>query len=63
MELFKIGHSCAGVASLAVAYDFSGWRGRPDYHRIVRPNIRLEDRDDLMADLEQALGKLNFRIA
>jgi cystathionine beta-lyase len=61
LELFKIGYSWAGVTSLAVAYEFTGWRGRPDYqHRIVRLNIGLEDRDDLMADLERALGKLSF---
>jgi len=60
LELFKIGYSWAGVTSLAVAYDFSGWRDRPDYqHRIVRLNIGLEDPDDLVADLEQAFTKLN----
>jgi cystathionine beta-lyase len=60
LELFKIGYSWAGVTSLAVAYDFTGWRDRPDYrHRIVRLNIGLEDPDDLLADLEQALSKLN----
>jgi len=64
LELFKIGYSWAGVTSLAVAYDFSGWHGRPDYqHLIVRLNIGLEDRDDLMADLEQALGKLSSCVA
>ena len=61
LELFKIGYSWAGVTSLVEAYEFTGWRGRPDYqHRIVRLNIGLEDRDDLMADLERALGKLSF---
>jgi len=60
LELFKIGYSWAGVTSLAVAYDFSGWHERPDYqHRIVRLNIGLEDRGDLIADLEQALGTLS----
>jgi len=60
LELFKIGYSWAGVTSLAVAYDFTGWRDRPNYqHRIVRLNIGLEDPDDLLADLEQALSKLN----
>ncbi len=55
LELFEIGYSWAGVTSLAVAYDFSGWKGRGQYdHRIVRLNIGLEDRDDLVADLEQA---------
>jgi cysteine-S-conjugate beta-lyase len=59
LKLFKIGYSWAGVTSLAVAYDFSGWRGRPDYGpRIVRLNIGLEETSDLIADLEQALGGL-----
>jgi cysteine-S-conjugate beta-lyase len=59
LELFEIGYSWAGVTSLAVAYDFHGTRGRPDYgHRIVRLNIGLEDVDDLKADLEQALDGL-----
>lgn len=56
LRLFKIGYSWAGVTSLAVAYDFTGWKGRPPYqHRIVRLNIGLEDRDDLVDDLEHAL--------
>jgi cystathionine beta-lyase len=59
LELFEIGYSWGGVASLAVAYDFTGFKGRPEYsHRIVRLHIGLETRDDLIADLEQALGKL-----
>src|SRR5271157_5635958 len=59
LELFEIGYSWGGFASLAVAYDFTGFRGRPDYgHRIVRLHIGLENRDDLIADLEQALEKL-----
>ncbi len=56
LKLFKIGWSWGGVTSLAVAYDFTGWKGRPAYqHRIVRLNIGLEDRNDLIEDLEQAL--------
>ncbi len=56
LELFKIGYSWGGVASLAVAYDF-GYKGRPPYqHRIVRLNIGLEETNDLIADLEQALA-------
>ena len=56
LHLFKIGYSWAGVTSLAVAYDFTLWKGRPAYqHRIVRLNIGLEDREDLIADLDQAL--------
>jgi cystathionine beta-lyase len=57
LELFKIGYSWGGVTSLAVAYDFHGAAGRPDYgHRIVRLNIGLEDVEDLRADLERALN-------
>ncbi len=56
LQLFKIGYSWAGATSLAVAYDFTGRKGRPAYeHRIVRLNIGLEDREDLLEDLEQAL--------
>ncbi len=59
LELFEIGYSWGGVASLATAYDFTGFKGRPNYgHRIVRLHIGLENRDDLIADLEQALMKL-----
>ena len=59
LELFAIGYSWGGFASLATAYDFSGFIGRPDYgHRIVRLHIGLEKTEDLMADLEQALTKL-----
>jgi cysteine-S-conjugate beta-lyase len=59
LELFEIGYSWAGVTSLAVAYDFSGYKGRPAYqHRIVRLNIGLESADDLIADLERSLETL-----
>ncbi len=59
LQLFKIGYSWAGVTSLAVAYDFHGTPGRPDFgHRIVRLNIGLEDLSDLQADLSQALAKM-----
>jgi cystathionine beta-lyase len=59
LELFKIGYSWGGVTSLAVAYDFRGSAGRPNYgHRIVRLSIGLEDLGDLKADLEQGLEKM-----
>jgi cystathionine beta-lyase len=59
LELFKIGYSWGGVTSLAVAYDFHGFKGRPDYgHRIVRLNIGLEDTEDLIEDLERSLRKV-----
>jgi len=59
LELFEIGYSWGGVASLAVAYDFTGFKGRPSYgHRIVRLHIGLEKTEDLIADLELALQQL-----
>ncbi len=59
LELFEIGYSWGGVASLAVAYDFTGFKGRPEYgHRIVRLHIGLEKTEDLLADLERALERL-----
>jgi cysteine-S-conjugate beta-lyase len=59
LKLFKIGYSWAGVTSLAMAYDFGSSTEQPPYdHRIVRLNIGLEATDDLIADLELALGSL-----
>jgi len=64
LELFEIGYSWGGFASLAVAYDFTGFKGRPDYgYRIVRLHIGLENRDDLIADLEAGLTNLHESIA
>jgi cysteine-S-conjugate beta-lyase len=60
LKLFRVGYSWGGVASLAVAYNIGRLPGRPPYeHRILRLNIGLEATDDLIADLEQALPKLN----
>jgi cystathionine beta-lyase len=59
LQLFKVGYSWAGVTSLAVAYDIGRIPGRPPYdHRIVRLSIGLESTEDLLNDLEQALGRL-----
>ena len=59
LQLFKVGYSWAGVTSLAVAYDIGRIPGRPPYdHRIVRLSIGLEDTEDLLGDLEQALVNL-----
>lgn len=56
LKFFKIGYSWGGVTSLALAYDFTGSKGRLQcQHRIVRLNIGLEDRNDLLDDLQQAL--------
>ena len=59
LELFQIGYSWGGVASLAVAYDFSHSKARADYgHRIVRLNIGLEATEDLIGDLEAGSMRL-----
>jgi cystathionine beta-lyase len=58
LELFKIGYSWGGVASLVMAYDLQSPK-RPAYgHRIVRLYTGLESIDDLKADMEQALATL-----
>lgn len=58
MELFGIGYSWGGVASLAMAYDFQTPR-RPSYGpRIVRLSIGLEEAEDLRKDIEQALANM-----
>jgi cystathionine beta-lyase len=63
LELFQIGYSWGGVASLAVAYDFSHYKGRPDYqHRIVRLNIGLEETADLISDLEHSFEIIKGRL-
>ena len=59
LELFEIGYSWGGVASLAVAYDLSRAKGRQEYgDRLVRLYIGLEEPEDLIADLERALKKV-----
>ncbi len=59
LELFEIGYSWGGVTSLALAYDFTHYKGRAAYgNRIVRLNIGLETIDDLLMDLESALDSL-----
>lgn len=56
LKLFKIGYSWGGVTSL-VAPHFNLVRSVRQYgNRLVRFNIGLEDVDDLIADLKQALS-------
>jgi cystathionine beta-lyase len=59
LKLFKIGFSWGGANSLCVPYRVQtmreGWTGRG---QLVRLNIGLEDPQDLIADLEQALAVL-----
>jgi cystathionine beta-lyase len=58
LQLFKIGYSWGGVTSLAMTYDLQSPK-RPAYgSRLVRLYTGLEAIEDLVADVEQALGKL-----
>ncbi len=62
LELFKIGYSWGGVASLAVAYDMRRVHNRTEYgDRAVRLNIGLESTEDLIADLERGLRAMRGR--
>lgn len=59
LKLFKIGYSWGGSHSLCVPYRITTmrnfWRGEG---QLVRLNIGLEDPQDLIADIEQALEKM-----
>lgn len=59
LELFGIGFSWGGAHSLCVPYRIQGmrrnWQGKG---QLVRFNIGLEEPDDLIADIEQALRTL-----
>ncbi len=59
LQLFKIGYSWGGSNSLCVPYRIQSmrkqWSGKG---QLVRFNIGLEDPDDLIADIEQALSAL-----
>lgn len=58
LRLFGIGYSWGGFESLALPTDPARHRSatRWDHGRVIRLNIGLEDADDLIADLEQALA-------
>src|SRR5688500_5337499 len=57
LELFRIGYSWGGVTSLAVPRgDEPNRPDNPYGHRLVRLSIGLEDTQDLIADLENALA-------
>ncbi|OIQ84148.1 cystathionine beta-lyase MetC [mine drainage metagenome] len=57
LRLFKIGYSWGGPVSLAVPYDAAAMRGGawPYASPLVRLCIGLEDPDDLIADIAQAM--------
>jgi cysteine-S-conjugate beta-lyase len=60
LKLFRIGYSWGGAMSLVVPYDLRPLRSLPHGHAgvLVRLSIGLEDPQDLIADLEQALLRL-----
>lgn len=60
LRLFRIGYSWGGPVSLVVPYDLKHMRTLPHPYAgtLVRFSIGLEDPQDLIADLEQALGVL-----
>ena len=59
LELFGIGYSWGGSASLAVPYRMTGLRRNwPHRGQLVRFYIGLEDPVDLLADIERALEQL-----
>lgn len=59
LQFFKIGYSWGGAHSLSVPYRMVGARSFwKEEGQIVRFNIGLEDPQDLIADIEQAFGKL-----
>jgi cystathionine beta-lyase len=55
LDIFKIGLSWGGVTSLAVVYPDLDRPGKDFGGRLVRLNIGLENPDDLISDLEQAI--------
>ena len=62
LKLFKIGFSWAGAHSLVMVYPSLE---RPDKNyggRVMRLNIGLEEPDDLIADLSQALDCMSQRV-
>jgi cystathionine beta-lyase len=59
LDLFKIGYSWAGTTSLAVTYNLNHTRGASPYgDRLVRLSIGMEETSDLIADLKQALERM-----
>ncbi len=59
LALFKIGYSWGGPGSLVMPYRLQNVRKNwTEAGQLVRLNVGLEETDDLIADLEQALAQL-----
>ena len=59
LRLFGIGFSWGGYESLAMPADPHRTVSKPPAANLVRLHIGLEDPDDLIADLEQALAAVS----
>jgi cystathionine beta-lyase len=59
LRLFKIGMSWGGTTSLALVYPNLDRPGKDYAGRLVRFNIGLEDPNDLIADLANALKAIS----
>ena len=61
LKIFGLGYSWAGYESLAVISDFSDRKAchGPDEGTTIRLQIGLEDAEDLMADIDQALASIS----
>jgi cystathionine beta-lyase len=57
LRLFKIGYSWGGVTSLVMAYESLGRANRNYGRHLVRLNIGLEETQDLIADIGQAMSR------
>jgi cysteine-S-conjugate beta-lyase len=63
LRRFRIGYSWAGPVSLVVPYDLAVLRpGSNQEGTLVRFSIGLEDPNDLIADLEQALDRMGAQL-
>lgn len=61
LTLFKVGYSWGGVTSLALpCFNLQRMHGPSYDHRLVRFNIGLEDVNDLIQDLDQALHQVGL---
>jgi cystathionine beta-lyase len=59
LKLFRIGYGWGGSCSLAMPYEMQRLRDNwPHQGQLVRLYVGLEDADDLISDLEQALATL-----
>jgi cystathionine beta-lyase len=58
LELFGIGYSWGGYESLAVLADPVRTVSKPPAPNLIRVHIGLEDPEDLLADIDQAFGRL-----